>query len=138
MRWPLQPLLDLRRRESTAAERALGRAMACCQAAEAEALALRGEAARGRAAASLPAAAHWIARLGQDAGRLHARASEADERARVARSDLERRRADVQDASARREVVERLGATWRAARKLEAARRAEAALDDRPWPRRAG
>lgn len=157
MRWPLQPLLDLRRREEADATGALGRALVRRRVAEAEAVALRGAAADaaaralrrwepgprlGEAApadgAALAAAAACSARWRLDAARAGERAGRAEARALDGAAEAETRRAGLREAALRRAVVERLEASWRRARAAEAARRAEAALDDRPWTRRAG
>ena len=137
MRWPLQPLLELRRREAEAAERALGEAVARLRATGDEALAARGAAASGREATRLTRPVHWVARLGRDAARLQALAVEADQRCRVEAAAVERAQAKLREAAAGRDLLRRLRDTWREEQALVAARRAEAALDDRPWPGRA-
>jgi hypothetical protein len=140
VRWPLQPLLALRRREESAANQAWVRALASRRGREAEALALRRLAAErlaraGRAGAGAGIeAARWGARLRLEAEGCRARAAGAEGRVRVEAPAEEARRAALLQAARARELVERLEAAWRRARALEAARRAEAALDDRPWP----
>jgi flagellar biosynthesis chaperone FliJ len=136
MRWPLQVLLELRRRDAEAAERALGRALDRCRAAEAEALAARGAAACGWEAMRQPSPTHQAARLDREAGRLHVRAVEADQRCWAEAAAVERCLTAVRSAVARREALRRLRAGWLEERAREAARRAEAALDDQPWPGR--
>jgi hypothetical protein len=163
VRWPLQRLLDLRRWEEADAAGALGRALVRRRAAEAEARALRGAATeiaaralrcwgpgrRGDDAglrrpggsapgdgAVLAAAAACAARLRLDAARASDRADRAEARVLAEASEVEGRRAWLRGAALRRAVVERLEASWRRAREAEAARRAEAALDDRPWTER--
>jgi hypothetical protein len=164
VRWPLQGLLDLRRREEADATGTLGRALVRRRAVEAEALALRGAAvdAAARAqrwwgpgrqpdevgpgrpggpapgdGAALAAAAACGARLRLDAARAGDRAERAEGRLRDEAAEVEAGRAGLRRAALQRAVVERLEASWRRAREAEAARRAEAALDDRPWTGRA-
>jgi len=161
-RWRLRPLLELRRREADLATGALGRSLAGWRATEAEAAALRrlaaevarqalaGSAAAGPApaglagpgeaaawppgdAASLAVAAAGAARLRLESARLHHLAAEAEARAGAEAEVVESCRAGWRGAALRREVVERLEAAWRRARAVEAARRADAALDERPW-----
>jgi flagellar biosynthesis chaperone FliJ len=140
MRWALQPLLDLRRWDEHEATGALGRSLTRCQAAEAEAFALRRaaeeEAARALLAGVGLAAGRWAARLRLDAERLHGLAVEAEAKARDEAAAVEARRGALRQAALRREVVEQLEAAWRRARAATRARQAEAALDDRPGRQR--
>jgi flagellar biosynthesis chaperone FliJ len=135
--WKLRPLLDLRRREEAEATQAMGGALAQWQASEAEAFVLRRRCAdaAGLAERSGPGVevARWAERLRQEAARLLGPLAEADARARAAATELELSRAALREAAVRRAVVERLETAWRRARTLEADRRAESALEDRPW-----
>ena len=136
--WPLRPLLDLRRREEDAASVTLGRAVARWRLAEAEALALRARAAeaaeRALHAGAGIEAARWAARLRLEAERHGRQALDAEARAQHEAAVVETRRDALRQAGRAREVVEQLEEVWRRARALELARKAEAALDDRPWP----
>jgi flagellar biosynthesis chaperone FliJ len=135
--WKLRPLLDLRRRQEAEASQATDGALAHWQAAEAEALALRRRRADAAALAERAGpgveVVHWAARMRLEAARLLGPSAGADARARDAAAELERCRAALREAEVRRTLVERLEAAWRRARTLEANRRAEVALDDRPW-----
>ncbi len=140
MRWALQPLLDLRRQEEHDATGALGRAAARSQAAGAEALAFRRGASSAASRALMSGAgveeARWAARLRLEAERLHLLADEAEAKAQARAAAVETCRVALRQAALRRDVVERLEMAWRRARAVRVARRAEAALDDRPWPQR--
>jgi len=142
VRWALQPLLELRRRQERAATGALGQALARWREAEARALALRRQsaavAARALRAGTGVVAARWAERLRQEAQRLEQRALDAEGLARQAAGAAAARRESLRQAARDREVVERLEAVWRQAQAREAARRSEAALDDRPWPAPSG
>jgi hypothetical protein len=87
------------------------------------------------AGATLALAAACAARLRLDAVRAGERAHLAEAGALAEAAVVATRRTGLRGAALRRAVVERLEATWRRARAVEAARRAEAALDDRPWAR---
>lgn len=142
MRWVLQPLLDLRRRDEHEATGALGRALSRSQVAEAEAFALRRGAEEAAARALLAGVgvdvARWTARLRLDAERLHGLAVEAEVKAQVEAAAVQARRGALRQAALRREVVEQLEVAWRRAKAVARARQAEAALDDRPWRQRLG
>jgi flagellar biosynthesis chaperone FliJ len=135
--WSLAPLLTLRRHRERQAMAGLGRALAGWRAAEDEAgaleLALHG--ARLRALEGRPGGAgeRWRARLRLEADRLEGVASVARARASVEAAELEARRARLGEAARRRQQLERLEAAWRKRLAVEAARREEAALDDRAW-----
>jgi hypothetical protein len=140
MRWVLRPLLDLRRRDEQEASGALGRAVSRSHAAAAAAFELRRGAAESAARALRTGegadVARWTARLRLETERLHGLAVEAEARAQAETAVVETRRAVLRQAALRREVVEQLELAWRRARAVEVARRAEAALDDRPWRQR--
>jgi hypothetical protein len=137
MTWPLQPLLALRRREEAAATTALGHAAARCRLAEREEETLRDRAretaARALGAGACAEGARWASRLRRESELLRERAVEAETRSRLEAGAVVARRVALDRAARGREVVERLEAAWRRSRDLEAARRDQAALDDRPW-----
>jgi hypothetical protein len=142
MTWRLQPLLELRRRQEAAATTAFGRALASRLRAESEAQALR-ERAQQTAARSLFAGtgaegARWRSRLRQESDRLRGQAVAAAARSQLEAEAAAARRDELRRAALGRELVEQLEAAWRRAKDLAAARRAEAALDDRPWRRDPG
>jgi hypothetical protein len=120
----------------------LGQALAGWKAAvdEAGELELALGAARARALEGVPGGAgeRWRARLRLEADGLGDAASAARARASAEAAALEAWRARLGEAARRREQLERLEAAWRRRRADQAARRAEAALDDRPWPPEAG
>jgi predicted ABC-type transport system involved in lysophospholipase L1 biosynthesis ATPase subunit len=142
MRWVLQPLLDLRRRDEQEATGALGRAVCRCQVAEAEAFALRRGASDVAAQALACGAglheARWGERLRLEAARLGGLAVEAEARARAEAVAVQSRSVTLLRAALRLELVERLEESWRRAEALKVARQAEAAIDDRPWRQRRG
>jgi ElaB/YqjD/DUF883 family membrane-anchored ribosome-binding protein len=146
--WPLQPLLALREREALAAALALGAAEgrvrrllgeadgARTMAQEAALRALQSipsGAPPGPAMALLAAGARAAERAMLEAAG-HARRAEAlSARALAAGTEVERLRLRLRRAAVQQEVVQQLEEAWRRERSEAAARRAEAALDDRPW-----
>jgi hypothetical protein len=146
--WPLQPLLALREREALAAALALG-------AAEGRVRRLLGEVDGARAAAQeaiaralgiIPAGAPRGPVLSQlatgsraaERARLeaagHAQRAEAlSTKVRAGEAEVERVRLRLRRAAVQQELVQQLETAWRRERSKAAARRAEAALDDRPW-----
>jgi hypothetical protein len=139
MTWRLGRLLDLRRRQRDEAVAALARAAIRQRAAAAEARALdeqaAGLSARAQRSGVGGEAARWAARLRGEAAALLLQAARAEARARVEAAGLVGPRHALRRASLDLGVLERLESGWLAARRQAAARRAEAALDDRPWTR---
>jgi hypothetical protein len=139
MTWRLGRLLDLRRRRRDEAAATLAGAVARQRAAEAEARALDDRAAGTRDRALRAGvggdAARWAARLRGEAAVLLLQAAQAEARARVEAAGLAGPQETLRRAALDQGVLERLEAAWLAARRQAAARRAEAAIDDRPWGR---
>lgn len=149
--WPLRPLLVVRDREARAAAEAAAVAEGMLRQLQGE---VREAAAASKGAASRALAfgsAEATAVTGAQAQRLvagaraaerarieaaaHARRAEALEgRALAAGAEVERLRQRLLGAVVRREAVLQLEAEWVRARRAAMERRAEAALDDRPWP----
>jgi hypothetical protein len=136
--WRLAPLLALRRYRERQAMAGLHQALAGWKAAveEAGALELAHQAARARTLEAGPGGAgeRWRTRLRLEADRLGQVASAARARASAKAATLEGCRAWLGEAARRRDQLERLESAWRRRLADMAARRAEAALDDRPWP----
>ena len=154
IRWPLQPLLDLRTREEETALGGLGRAEADLCLIEAEAEAARrslGEAAAGAARVDRSAGLEAMTQAGlageerfqhglrRELARRRASLEEVERSVRRLEAEARRWRKRVREAAVRREAVAGLAAAWQRERAAVAERQAEAALDDRPWrggPRR--
>jgi hypothetical protein len=148
-RWPLQPLLELRSREEERATARLAMAERAWQAVLAESVAAREEAlgtaeralragTTGREPPLTSAVAHGLARFRErlrlEAARLLLASEEAAGRARCLGAEVDRRREALRVAAIRHEATALLGAAWRMEQATAAARKEEAALDDRPWP----
>jgi ElaB/YqjD/DUF883 family membrane-anchored ribosome-binding protein len=146
--WPLQALLALREREALASALALGAAEGRVRKLRGEADGARAEAHQAalRALGNIPPGAPpglVLRRLAAGAraaerARLeaasHARRAEAlSAKARAAGAEVERLRLRLRRAAVQQELVQQLEMAWRRERSEAAARRAEAALDDRPW-----
>ncbi len=149
IRWPLQPLLELRRREEERATGRLAMAERAWRAAQAEAVTAREVAldtseralrtgVTGREVALTSAVAHGLERFRErlrlEAARLMLGAEEAAGRARCLGAEVDRRREALRVAAVKHEAMSVLGAAWRRHEAAVAARKEEAALDDRPWP----
>jgi flagellar export protein FliJ len=135
-RWPLQALLDLRRRAERAETAALAAALGRWRASSEATASLRRQVAeldRGAGWAGAIGPVGSLASLAVWASRLQVMASAAETRSRTEAERVTTRRARLREAALRREAVERLRTAWTAARALEAARRIERAQDDRPW-----
>ncbi len=147
--WALRPLLELRRREEQVATTALAQAERAQLQAEAEvaarrqaassvaASALDGAAGRWPAAGwlgpSLGEAGRWAERQRLEAARLARLVEQAEARARAEAGVVATRREALRKVAVRHEAVRQLEADWRRAAGAAAARRDEAAIDDRPW-----
>ena len=148
IRWPLQPLLDLRSREEETALGGLARAAAALRRIEGEAKAARwalAEAARQAVRIDWPPGLETLAEadlageerfregLRRELARRRELLEELERRGRSLQAEAGRWRERVKAAAVRRAAVAELGAAWRRERVAAQDRRAEAALDDRPW-----
>jgi len=149
--WPLQPLLELRTREEETALGGLARAEGALRRVEAGVKAARwalAEAAERAARvewsvgpeamgqADLAGAARFREVLRRELARRRGLLDEVEGRARPLQAEARRWRERAVVAAVRRAAVAELGAAWRRERVAAQDRRAEAALDDRPWPAR--
>ena len=148
MRWPLQPLLDLRTREEEEATWRLVLAEKDRRIVEAEAAVARAEAAAaaervlrvgpssrlaGMASTGVAGEERFRGRLRLEAARRGRLAAEAELRLERVEAMVERQREALRVTAVRREVVAELGMAWRREKAETETRRAEADLDDRAW-----
>jgi hypothetical protein len=148
MRWPLQPLLELRTRQEETALAGLGRAEGALRLVVAEAVAARGalaEAAERAVQVEWPSGPRVMAEaelagggrhregLRRELARRQGQLEELERRIGALEAEAGRWRDGVKAAAVRRAAVAELGVAWRRARAAAAERQAEAALDDRPW-----